>query len=100
MAIGGDADGERTGGSGELDPPRDPGYAGSGNELDTIEIVTRPQRRGGGRITRSSLRAGERRQGEEERQLSYAFSILGTSRSVASAARAPRPGSAGRSGRC
>ena len=46
MAIGRDADGEGTGGCGELDPPRNPCYARSGNELDTIEVVTRPERRG------------------------------------------------------
>src|SRR3989441_10427477 len=98
MAIGGDADGERPRGRGELDPPRDACYARGGNELDAIEIVTRPKRCG--RITRSSLRAGERRQGKEERQLSYAFSILGTCRSVIPATREPRLGCSGRSDRC
>src|SRR5439155_24689410 len=84
MASGADADRERSCGSGGLDPPRDACYTRSGNELDAIEIVTRPERRG--RITRSSLCAREGRESKEDQQLSYASSILGMSLSVARAA--------------
>src|SRR5436309_12870891 len=96
MASGADADGERSCGSGELDAPRDACYTRSGNELDAIEIVTRPKRRG--RITRSSLCAREGREGKKEQQLRYASSILGESRSVTCGARASWLGAVVRTG--
>jgi len=52
MAVGGDGHGERTGRTGELDASRHAPDAGSGDELDAIQIVTRAERRG--RVARSS----------------------------------------------
>jgi len=51
MAIGCNADGERTDRHGELDASRNTGDAWGRNELDTVEVVTGAE--GGRRVARS-----------------------------------------------